>query len=76
MKTALRELVDWIEQNNFPVNKEFVLKTKELSEKERVQIISAFEDGISWDEEKYGIEFPMSHWKTAKDYYQNKYQTD
>jgi hypothetical protein len=44
MKTAMNELFDWIEETSQPINKELLLKIKELSFKEKDQIIKAVED--------------------------------
>jgi hypothetical protein len=45
MKTAMQEMIQWIVDRQFPVNKEFVEKTIELTMKEKEQIIDAFELG-------------------------------
>jgi predicted nucleic acid-binding Zn-ribbon protein len=45
MKTAMQELIEWIESNEIVYNKELILKLKELLEKEKEQIIAAREDG-------------------------------
>jgi hypothetical protein len=39
MKTAMQELIEWIESNEIVYNKELILKLKELIEKEKEQII-------------------------------------
>jgi hypothetical protein len=41
MKTAMQELIEWIESNEIIYNKELILKLKELLEKEKEQIIEA-----------------------------------
>lgn len=49
MKTAMQEMIQWIVDKQFPVNKEFVEKTIELTMKEKEQIKEAFimgEDGV------------------------------
>jgi hypothetical protein len=45
MKTAMQEMIQWIVDNQFPVNKEFVEKTIELTMKEKEQIADAFRNG-------------------------------
>ena len=46
MKTAMQELIEWIESNEIIYNKELILKLKELLEKEKEQIINDFDNGI------------------------------
>jgi hypothetical protein len=45
MKTAMTDLIEWIESNEIIYNKELILKLKELLEKEKEQIVAAREDG-------------------------------
>jgi hypothetical protein len=45
MKTAMQELMQWMEKNEFMVNKGFIEKINECLEKEKEQIINAYEDG-------------------------------
>jgi hypothetical protein len=45
MKTAMQEMIQWIVDNQFPVNKEFVEKTIELTMKEKEQIEDAYLKG-------------------------------
>ena len=42
MKTAMQELIDWLEQNEIYYNKELILKLKQTLEKEKEQIIEAY----------------------------------
>ena len=44
MKTAMQELIEWIESNEIIYNKELILKLKELLEKEKEQIKKAYKD--------------------------------
>jgi hypothetical protein len=44
MKTAMQELIEWIESNEIVYNKELILKLKELLEKEKEQIMKAYKD--------------------------------
>ena len=48
MKTAMQELIDYIESNEIVYNKNLILKLKELLEKEKEQIVNAFEQGIEF----------------------------
>ena len=41
MKTAMQELIEYIESNEIVYNKDLILKLKELLEKEKEQIIAA-----------------------------------
>ena len=42
MKTAMQELMQWMEETEFMVNKGFIDKVHECLEKEKEQIIIAF----------------------------------
>ena len=42
MKTALQELMQWMEETEFMVNKGFIDKVHECLEKEKEQIIDAY----------------------------------
>ena len=44
MKTAMQELIEWIESNEIIYNKELILKLKELLEIEKEQIKKAYKD--------------------------------
>lgn len=46
METAMQELIEYIESNEIVYNKDLILKLKELLEKEKEQIIDAFNEGI------------------------------
>jgi uncharacterized protein (DUF2164 family) len=48
MKTAMQELIDYVESNEIVYNKDLILKLKELLEKEKEQIKTAFEQGIEF----------------------------
>ena len=45
MKTAMQELMQWMEETEFMVNKGFIDKVHECLEKEKEQIVNAFEIG-------------------------------
>jgi len=45
MKTAMQELMQWMEETEFMVNKGFIDKVHECLEKEKEQIQKAFSDG-------------------------------
>ena len=45
MKTAMQELMQWMEETEFMVNVGFIDKVNECLEKEKEQIIEAYEDG-------------------------------
>jgi hypothetical protein len=45
MKTAMQELIEYIEMNPIVFNKELLLKLKELTFKEKEQIIDAHIEG-------------------------------
>ena len=46
MKTAMQELIEYIESNEIVYNKDLILKLKELMEKEKEQIIDAYCEGF------------------------------
>ena len=45
MKTAMQELMQWMEETEFMVNKGFIDKVHQCLEKEKEQIVNAFEVG-------------------------------
>ena len=45
MKTAMQELIEYIESNEIVYNKDLILKLKELLEKEKEQIIESHDKG-------------------------------
>ena len=47
MKTALQELIEYIESNEIVYNKDLILKLKELLEKEKLQIELAHTTGYN-----------------------------
>jgi hypothetical protein len=60
MKTAMQELIEWVNVNDLSIktslyNNELINKLKQLQEKEKEQIMKAFESGWNWnyDSEKY-----------------------
>ena len=46
MKTAMQELMQWMEETEFMVNKGFIEKVNECLEKEKEQIEYAYKDGL------------------------------
>lgn len=46
MKTAMQELIEYIESNEIVYNKDLILKLKELLEKEKEQIVEAVGFGL------------------------------
>lgn len=45
MQTAMQELMEWMEQTEFMVNQGFIDKVNECIEKEKKQIIEAYDRG-------------------------------
>jgi hypothetical protein len=68
MKTAMQEMIQWIVNNQFPINKEFVEKTIELTMKEKEQIIKARIDG----DENYSL-VGGKRYEYAEQYYNETY---
>jgi hypothetical protein len=64
MKTAMLELMQWMEETEFMVNVGFIEKVNELLEKEKEQIIKAFNDGHHAD---------VGHIDKAWEYYNQTY---
>jgi hypothetical protein len=65
MKTAMQELIEYIEMNPIVFNKELLLKLKELTFKEKEQIIEAYiSDRIPCSEQD------------AEDYYFSTYKIE
>jgi len=46
MKTAIQELMEWMEKNEFMVNKGFIEKLNECLEKEKEQSITDYSNGF------------------------------
>jgi hypothetical protein len=61
MKTAMQELIDYLENNSLIDKKVLINKCKILIEKEKQQIINAYKEGV--------FSFQL-----AEDYYNEKYQ--
>ena len=61
----MQEMIEWIVDNQFPVNKEFVEKTIELTMKEKEQILNAY--WASYKEGQYSGD------KTAEEYYKQTF---
>ena len=59
MKTAMQELIEYIESNEIVYNKDLILKLKELLEKEKEQILDARLDGFVISGEGWNGEYPF-----------------
>ena len=64
----MQEMIQWIVNNQFPINKEFVEKTIELTMKEKEQIIKARIDG----DENYSL-VGGKRYEYAEQYYNETY---
>ena len=68
MKTAMQELIDYVESNEIVYNKDLILKLKELLEKEKEQIQKAFSDG-----QETPINHPNLPHYSNEEYYNDNY---
>ena len=68
MKTAMQELIEWLEQNEIYYNKELILKLKQTLEKEKEQIQKAFSDG-----QETPINHPTLPHYSREEYYNDNY---
>jgi len=68
MKTAMQEIIQWIVDKQFPVNKEFVEKTIEFTMKEKEQIENAY--WASYKEGQYSGD------RTAEEYYNETFNQE
>lgn len=69
MKTAMQELMQWMEETEFMVNKGFIDKVHECLEKEKEQIINAYTNG-------YGASFidgDNRNFSRPQEYYNQTY---
>jgi hypothetical protein len=57
MKTAMQELMQWMEETEFMVNKGFIDKVHECLEKEKKQIIDAYDTAIERPIENYAEKY-------------------
>ena len=64
MKTAITELIEYIESNEIVYNKDLILKLKELLELEKEQIIDAYYGKI------YGV---FDYREEGQEYYNETY---
>lgn len=74
-RTAMQELYDWVEARDFYISKEWLTK---LIEKEKQQIIDAFEDGREI-EYQYHVNCDPVHYenvKTPEQYYNQTFKQD
>lgn len=69
MKTAIDELMDFIEEGNFEYISDIFDKAKELKDVEKQQIIDAFENGIIGGFDAYNYSA-----NDAVDYYKRSYE--
>jgi len=67
MKTAMQELMQWMEKNEFMVNKGFIEKLNECLEKEKEQIMEAFVNGKNK---------PRHIFQLGEQYYNQTYNQD
>ena len=65
MKTAMQELMQWMEETEFMVNKGFIDKVHECLEKEKQQIIEAYLTGADYTNDEEVI--------LANEYYNETY---
>jgi hypothetical protein len=70
MKTAMQELIEYIEMNPIVFNKELLLKLKELTFVEKEQIQKAFSDG-----QETPINHPILPHYSREEYYKNNYNS-
>ena len=68
MKTAMQELMQWMEETEFMVNKGFIEKVNECLEKEKEQIQKAFSDG-----QETPINHPTLPHYSREEYYNDNY---
>jgi hypothetical protein len=76
MKTALQELIEWMTENEFMVNKKFINKVNQCFEKEKEQIINfhvtLMKKGL--EQEGNGIEWDYDELrKEAEQHYDETY---
>ena len=69
-KTAMQELMQWMEDTEFMVNKAFIEKVNECLEKEKEQIIEARIDGITC---AAAFQEMPSKYTTGEQYYNETY---
>jgi len=48
MKTAMQELIEYVESNEIVYNKDLILKLKELLEKENKQLMDSWKEGTKY----------------------------
>ena len=73
MKTAMQELIEYIESNEIVYNKDLILKLKELLEKEKEQIIDASKNSYiaGYLDNQCKVDESMNF---PEQYYNEKYQ--
>jgi len=67
MKTAMQELIEYVESNEIVYNKDLILKLKELLEKEKEQICNSYYKDLYYDLEG------NKKFINAEDYYNQTY---
>ena len=72
MKTAMTELMQWMTKNEFMVNMAFIDKVNECFEKEKEQIIEAYENGVG-DENERNL---SGQFTNAEEYYNQTYNNE
>lgn len=65
----MQDLIEWLEQYEIYYNKELIIKLKQLTFKEKEQIIDAYENGVG-DENERNL---SGQFTNAKEYYNKTY---
>ena len=73
MKTAMQELMQWMEETEFMVNIAFIDKVKESLKKEKEQIIKAHTRAYLIGEDNISIEIAN---KASEQYYNQTYKPE
>ena len=73
MKTAMQELMQWMEETEFMVNIAFIDKVKESLEKEKEQIINAHTNAYLIGEDNISVEDAN---KASEQYYNQTYKPE
>jgi hypothetical protein len=72
MKSVVKELGDYLCENDYPIDKNLVLKIKELLKKEREQIIEAYDMGYKACDLDEALEINKTMFSGDR-YYNNTY---
>ena len=73
MKTAMQELMQWMEETEFMVNVGFIDKVNECLEKEKEQIINAHTNAYLIGEDNISVEDAN---KASEQYYNQTYKPE